>query len=72
MKLYATVTSERGKPTGKGGNEYLRVSLLVGSVSSQIDAGTLTLEVVGKSKVLLSYIPPLGGDTVQLANIAID
>lgn len=28
MKLYATMTSERGKPVSKSGNEYLQIDIL--------------------------------------------
>ena len=36
MKLYATITSERGKSVGKGGNKYLNIELLGGSQDNPI------------------------------------
>ena len=29
MKLYATVTSERGKEVGKGGNDHIEIAIMV-------------------------------------------
>ena len=43
MKLYATVSSERATK-GQGGNEYLKISLTVGSAKNAIDFGTLILD----------------------------
>lgn len=45
MKLYATVTSERGKPATKGGNDFIRVVLQGGSAQKPIDIGVLLVEV---------------------------
>jgi hypothetical protein len=72
MKLYATVTSERGKPATKGGNDFLRVALLVGSTAKPIDAGTLMVEVkegTANEYAQVYYNPPRSGDTVTLASI---
>jgi hypothetical protein len=30
MRLYTTTTTERGKPQGKGGNEYISIELKAG------------------------------------------
>lgn len=43
MKLYATVASERASK-GQGGNDYLKISLTVGSAKNAIDFGTLILD----------------------------
>lgn len=42
-KIYATVTSERASK-GQGGNNFLAVSLTVGSRDNQISAGVVRIE----------------------------
>lgn len=74
MKLYATITSERGKPATKGGNDFIRIALLVGSTAKPIDAGTLMVQVVQGTDVEYAqvyYNPPRSGDTIGLASIEI-
>ena len=59
MKLYATTTSERGKPSGKGGLERLEIDL-------QIEKDTKTRPIVAnlnmfwnkeKREYLITFIP---------------
>lgn len=75
MKLYATITSERGKPATKGGNDFIKVALLVGSTARPIDAGTLMVEVLQGTQeeyAQVYYNPPRSGDTQTLASIQLD
>ena len=56
MKLYATVTSERGKPATKGGNDYIHVTLNVGTQPTYFIGlwpnGTLVVEDIATMQEL--------------------
>src|SRR3990167_11233403 len=49
MKLYATITSERGKEIGKGGNDYLEINIKaekVEGIPTRANIYRLRLDVV--------------------------
>lgn len=43
MKLFTTITSERGKPVTKSGNEYIDIDILVGSTTNNRTLARLTI-----------------------------
>ena len=51
MKLYATVTSERGKKVSKGGNEYLNVNINVNNDMPGYSVNVFRNENTGKTEV---------------------
>lgn len=61
MKLYATVTSERGKPATKGGNSEIVVNLTVGkreiaNIVLRTTGGSIT-EIADGNTYALEYYP---------------
>jgi len=57
MKLYATTTSERGKRSSKGGNEFLKIELSL--KGGEIDAGDI--ELINKNDIVeVLYISQSG------------
>lgn len=64
MKLYANVASDRASK-GQGGNKFIRIELLAGSVVDQHDAGLIELvytKLEGKlneyDEAEVRYFPP--------------
>ena len=59
MKLYATITSERGKPMGKGGSRFLKTCLNIGSAIDSLHVATLHAEYIDSVKpyvIITAYI----------------
>ncbi len=54
MKLYATTTSERASK-GQGGNEYLKIELLVGNAKEPASAGLIEVLPTGHNHFTVYY-----------------
>ena len=56
MKLYATTTSERGKPTGKGGNKRIEILLTIDPIERK-EIGRVVMSYEAGAGYTVFYYP---------------
>lgn len=69
MKLYATTTSERGKPSGKGGNTQLDIQLTVSNSQRREYAGLIQMREEKKNFFRITFNQ--GGNFRTIAEISL-